>query len=416
MAISSLPIITVVHNFKNTPRKDGKAPICIRFYFPDIKKNRYINTGMYVQPKYWDDGRNDVKGSHPRHYYFSRELRNLLTQYQDYIYELDKQGRAVTPQLIKEYGQPITVSFTDFYRQMIEKKRKQYSDNTYKDYLHCHRRLCFYKEKIEFTDITMKFLEDYKSFLFDDDLAPNTVKKHLKRIRTCVNFAIKYQDGCPITQQNNPFHLFNIPSAPTHPVWLNEDELRQMEQLTFDSSERHLQLIRDTFLFQCYTGLRFSDVHNLSAVEISDTADGILLYRTAKKNQKQINLPLWKLFPSNGSTESRPERILRERLAALQPFLDTEKGKRLPMFEGKCLQYVNRELKKIATRIDGRNEVRRKLTTHAGRHTFGTYMAQRVPITALQQMMQHAKVETTQRYIHITGASVNRSLDDVDWN
>ncbi|MEL6717170.1 MAG: site-specific integrase [Bacteroidota bacterium] len=417
MAIHLLPTITVVHDFKKNVNKNGKAPIYLRFYFPKSGKSpTYINTGIDVEPKYWDNKTSTVSRKHRRHYIFNRALRDLLDKYEEYIYEADKQGRAVTPKMIKEVDQPLKVSFTDFYRQMIEKKKIGYSDNTYKDYIHCHKRLSIYKDHIEFKDLTYKFLEDYKYFLFDEDLHPNTVGKHFRRIRAFVNDAIKYLDNCPINYQNHPFNLFKIPSAPTDSVWLNEYELKQVEDIQIGPGEKHLALIRDMFLFQCYTGLRFSDIHSLSASDIGYTEQGMILYRKAVKNKKRIHLPLYMLFRTEGATMSRPERIIQQRLDYFKHIADTNKGKQLPLFEGKCLQYVNRELKKVAAKIDGRSEVKKKLTTHAGRHTFGTYMASRIPLVALQQLMQHASPKTTERYVHITGASVNRSLDDVVWD
>ena len=44
-------------------KKDGTAPVWIRI--TANRKSRYISTGVYIEPKYWNDKKHQVRSSHP---------------------------------------------------------------------------------------------------------------------------------------------------------------------------------------------------------------------------------------------------------------------------------------------------------------------------------------------------------------
>jgi len=61
-------------------------------------------------------------------------------------------------------------------------------------------------------------------------------------------------------------------------------------------------------------------------------------------------------------------------------------------------QEYNRTLKEIAIRAG----IKKRLTSHVGRHTFGyLFMTSVGDIFALKEIMGHSKIETTQRYAHL---------------
>jgi len=49
---------------------------------------------------------------------------------------------------------------------------------------------------------------------------------------------------------------------------------------------------------------------------------------------------------------------------------------------------------------------------HDLRHSFGSIWAQRVPLTVLKEMMGHASIKTTERYIHVTGEVFRMSMTE----
>src|SRR3546814_971123 len=61
-------------------------------------------------------------------------------------------------------------------------------------------------------------------------------------------------------------------------------------------------------------------------------------------------------------------------------------------------QEYNRTLKELAAKAD----IRKNLTSHVGRHTFGyLYMTRVGNLFALKEIMGHSSIVTTQRYAHL---------------
>ena len=52
----------------------------------------------------------------------------------------------------------------------------------------------------------------------------------------------------------------------------------------------------------------------------------------------------------------------------------------------------------------------KRIRVHDLRHSFGSIWAQRVPVPVLKEMMGHASVKTTERYIHVTGEVLRLSI------
>lgn len=150
-------------------------------------------------------------------------------------------------------------------------------------------------------------------------------------------------------------------------IYLDDGELARLQEVDLTpANRRHLERIRDIFLFQCYSGLRYSDVASLRWADIKDDVMTITTVKTTDTITIELNahtrallkkyavfsfLPGNKVFPA--PTNQEANRYLKElcRLAGInEPVtIVTYKGKE---------------------RID---EVRPKydlIGTHAGRRTF----------------------------------------------
>lgn len=52
--------------------------------------------------------------------------------------------------------------------------------------------------------------------------------------------------------------------------FLSQDELKRFREYVIPENKKHLEKIRDVFLFQCFTGLRYSDVFNLRKSDVKE--------------------------------------------------------------------------------------------------------------------------------------------------
>ena len=62
-------------------------------------------------------------------------------------------------------------------------------------------------------------------------------------------------------------------------IFLTKNEVKALEQMTFNDSQAALERVRDVFLFCCFTGLRYSDVKKLTRYDIRD---GVIVFVTKK--------------------------------------------------------------------------------------------------------------------------------------
>jgi len=67
-------------------------------------------------------------------------------------------------------------------------------------------------------------------------------------------------------------------------------------------------------------------------------------------------------------------------------------------------------VEKVFQRLVKRSELPR-IRLHDLRHSFGSIWAERVPPTVLKEMMGHASITTTERYIHTTDEIYRRSMN-----
>jgi len=131
------------------------------------------------------------------------------------------------------------------------------------------------------------------------------IKKLKKIIRLCV--ANDWLD-------KDPFKAYKITTKETHRNYLLEDELDIIcnKEITIE----RLKLVRDIFVFSCYTGLCYSDIMLLTKNDVSIGIDGeqwIFTKRVKTKTSSRIPmLPITKDIVDRYST--KPEIISSNRL------------------------------------------------------------------------------------------------------
>ena len=158
-------------------------------------------------------------------------------------------------------------------------------------------------------------------------------------------------------------------------------------------------MVRDIFLFQCWTGLAFIDVSELKPEHLVTDNEGNIWIRKARQKTKiMCNIPL-----------------LDIPLAILDKYkgypLCEKKGTLLPV---PCNQKANSYLKEIADFCG----IKKNLTTHTGRHTFSTVvtLANNVSLENVSKMLGHTNTKMTQRYAKVLDQSILRDMQNVREN
>lgn len=152
-------------------------------------------------------------------------------------------------------------------------------------------------------------------------------------------------------------------------------------------------MVKDTFLFCCYTGLAYVDVAKLTPDNISAGIDGERwLFVDRTKTGSSSNVPL--LPPALAIIERYQNHPETENKGLLLPVISNQK--------------LNAYLKEIAD-ICGINK---HLTFHIARHTFATTvtLTNGVPIESVSSMLGHKNLRTTQIYAKVVKKKVSEDM------
>ena len=106
--------------------------------------------------------------------------------------------------------------------------------------------------------------------------------------------------------KNNKFEAFKPKMKTTQKkvIFLTKSELDKVENAKIPNTKLYLHCVRDVFLFQCYSGLRYSDVANLKRCDIHDDFFEITTIKTCDSLRIELNkhskaiLEKYKMFNS----------------------------------------------------------------------------------------------------------------------
>lgn len=135
------------------------------------------------------------------------------------------------------------------------------------------------KNDIKVKDITPSFCEGFQCFCLKS-LRNNTTNKELKRLKRILEFAVK--EGYLSV---NPFRLMLKEEKLDYNV-LSKEEIDHLLSITFE--QPRLTEIRDIFVFQCYTGLSYSDLTTLTKTDITND----VIIKRRQKTDVQYVIPV----------------------------------------------------------------------------------------------------------------------------
>ncbi len=286
----------------------------------------------------------------------------------------------------------------DYFRSYIEHFEKRVGVNRTAKSAHTYRCACehverFLSERLRLSDVPFSALD--RSFVDKFDLylrterrlAPNTVVLYMSRLHTVINKAIA---AGIITA--NPFSGYEPPRPERKRRYLTREELRRL--MTTPLSVPRLYLVRDLFLFSCYTGISYGDMCRLTAANLETAEDGTVWIKAAREKTNVVfEIPLLDLS-----------------LHLIDKYRDTAPDcKLLPMYGNSEL---NKGLKQLAT-VCG---IDRKLTFHMRRHTYATEitLSHGVPMETVSRMLGHSRVDTTQIYAQVTDNKIDTDTQLLD--
>ena len=376
---------------RNRTNKQGLSPLVIR-----ITKNRKsteIYTGQYIEKKYWDDKNRKVKKSFPNAARLNNLLSQKLAEANKALIDLQVEDKNVSSKEIKkEIVNPLTTTsfqeVSNSYLKELEDTNKLTRHNSDKV------RVKYVNEfanntHLSFREIDESFLRRFKIFLkVKKSNSERSIMNTLVVVRTIYNRAIRLG---VIERKYYPFgkDKIRIKFPETEKIGLSAEEVQRIENLeTLNHQQNHA---RNVWLFSFYlAGMRVADVIK---VRWSDIYDGRLHYRM-NKNDKLLSLKLpEKIFPIlEYYTEQKQDEddfIFPEMKKA-----NLDNSKDVLAKTKTATKKFNLYLSDVAQKA----EIKKKLTMHIARHSFGAISGDKISIHTLQKLYRHSSITTTINY------------------
>lgn len=212
------------------------------------------------------------------------------------------------------------------------------------------------KTDIKLRDITPLFVENFQNYCLKS-LKTNTTNKQLKMLKKILAFAVR--EGYLSV---SPFQLVLREEKLDYDV-LTKDEVDNLYGKKF--TDRRIEQIKDCFVFQCYTGLAYSDLAQLTKDNIEDD----VIVGRRKKTDVQFVVPLLPIA-----------KEILEKYEYQLPIISNQKYN----------QYL-----KVLGDASGLNK---SLHSHLARHTFACLLLNNgVDMKTISRTLGHSNLQTTER-------------------
>ena len=401
-------------------KKDGvliteNVPIRMRVNF--ASKRIEFTTGYRIDSTKWDADKQRVKnGCSNKLKQLASEINASLLEYYTEIQSIFKRFEVEdvipTPEQIKEafnaLHKPVSeepkpkkealpCDFFQVFDDFVEDcgRQNNWTDSTFEKFAAVKNHLTYFREGLTFEFFDERGLNDYIGYLRDvKEMRNTTIGKQLSFLKWFLRWA--YKKG---VHQNNAYDSYKpkLKSTQKKIIFLTWDELNRLREFKIPFNKQALERVRDVFLFQCFTGLRYSDVFNLRRSDIKGDHIEVTTVKTSDSLIIELN---------NHSK------------AILDKYKDVafEDDKVLPVITNQKMNDYLKELAELAgidepirqtyykgnERIDEVTPKYALLGTHAGRRTFiCNALALGIPPQVVMKWTGHSDYKAMKPYIDI---------------
>jgi integrase len=194
---------------------------------------------------------------------------------------------------VDERARMLVSIFQDHNNKIKELVGKEYAPGTLERYTTSLKHTIeFMQWKYNVSDIDISkidhaFITDYEFWLRSvRNCANNTAVKYIKNFNKIIKICLAND-----WLDKNPFANYKSKVKEVERVYLSEEEVQAIIEKEF-KTER-LSLVRDIFLFSCFTGLAYIDVKNLTKSHISFGIDGEKwIFTHRQKTESASKIPI----------------------------------------------------------------------------------------------------------------------------
>lgn len=373
--------VSIIVQAKRKKITDNFYIIIIRGYY-NRKPVASISTGHKVLIEHWDQTKRCVINKAPNAALINGCIKMKVQDMEASLLKQQVCGHTINRQLIYKAVKGLNES-TDFIEFSTKTIQEDYNkSSTRRSYLAELTKIQQYKSVIAFADIDYQFLQGYKRYMINElSNSDNTIWKAFKFMNTMLNKAIK--TGGIIKE--NPFSQFKRGSY-TQKVkqGLSISHCDSIEKLA--DNEVTLPVIRMVayrFLLMAYSGMRFADAKSFDPN--THVVDDHIVMEYTKCNTNV-----------NNKMHKRLQKIVN-------------------MIEQYPLTISNQKFNQYLKFIAMQCKIPFNLSSHVGRHTMGSLLAQmEIPQDQAAIILGHKDSKSTKIYYHQTISNIDKSIDKLN--
>jgi tyrosine recombinase XerC len=256
-------------------------------------------------------------------------------------------------------------------------------------------------------DLDMRSVRAHVAELNSAGLARASVARKLSGLKTFVRYLRREE-----VIDHDPAAMAVAPKRDhTIPVFLSEPEIARLIETpdTSDPLGRRDRAILELFYA---SGLRLSE---LVAIDLEDINLNGRMVRVMGKGRKE------RLLPFNQSAGRAIQQWMKDRAVILAGEMQNAKGRMQkgrtqkagtpkgdPLFINyRGTRITDRSVDRLLRKYVAQCSTRLGISPHALRHSFATHLLQRgADLRAIQELLGHAALSTTQRYTHVNAAQL----------
>lgn len=392
-------------------KREGELPVWVRV----ICNRRTINLFTYYylsKNSKWDEKAGRVKGT-------SREDNNLnlkLATIEGKVFSLrdsmERDGKQITVAdirtMLKDGSRPNEMTFLEFFKKHIDKinrNPKEYGKTVVVQYKTTLQHFTNYLDSIKQRQLLLKelnashlqgfedyILTEYMNLKTNQLMQRSTSNKYLSRCRTVLNAAVR--SGAI---SRSPFQMgFRLKNVKTYHDVLSMEEIDAIANHSLGNNPS-LDRARDLFLWECFTGIRYSDNQSIRSddVKFDEKSQRYWVVIRQKKTGEILEIPLISL----ALRIYVKYKTYREATCFILPRLSNQK--------------VNSYLRTICELTN----ITKKVTSHTGRRTFATTILQEsgeIDIATISKLLGHTSIKSTTIYARVSRQLLAKTAEKVD--
>lgn len=352
----------------NNPKKD--ALVHIEVLEKNTKRKIYISTDVRLfANQYSNEGGFSIK-KHPNAIILKSKIFKMYHQIEAFIYS----DKCKTFDDIYNWNgnndKKPAMTFLKFYEDMMNKyATTKWVGQNWQSLL---TRLEEFGKIVHFEDLTYANIADFDLYLRKTISSQPTIYKRHQTLKRVIVEANRRK-----VTDLNPYNEFTYKKGKSaDPTSLDTDELALFK--SYNPPTESLQRIKDMYLFQCFTGLAYTDMQSFTKKDLVKHDDMILI--NTSRNKTDVNCI---------AVFTEEAKIIAEKYNYNFPKISNSN--------------YNIYLKVVATGAG----ITKNLTTHSARHTFAMHLLNKgLNIMVLSKAMGHTNTRQTERYARLVTKTV----------